>query len=100
LARALRGMLAEIPGVTVHDLGARRCGIVTFTTDTLTPEQVKAAMRQHRVNVSVSPASGALFDMRDRGLDGLVRASVHYYNTDDELDRFVTLLAATLRSAS
>lgn len=100
LARTLRGMLAEVPGVTVHDLGVRRCGIVTFTTDTLTPGQVKAAMREHRVNVSVAPASGALFDMRARGLDELVRASVHYYNTDDELDRFVTLLAGALRSGA
>jgi selenocysteine lyase/cysteine desulfurase len=44
------------------------------------------------VNTSVSPASSARLDLPRRGLSELVRASVHYYNTDDELDRLVTAL--------
>jgi selenocysteine lyase/cysteine desulfurase len=44
------------------------------------------------VNTSVSPASSARLDLPHRGLPDLVRASVHYYNTDDELDRLVTAL--------
>jgi len=33
-------------------------------------------------------------DMEKRGLGDLARASVHYYNTEQELDRFAAAVAA------
>jgi selenocysteine lyase/cysteine desulfurase len=36
----------------------------------------------------------ARLDLPARGLPDLVRASVHYYNTDDELDLLVAALRA------
>ena len=89
LGESLRERLAAVPGVTVHDLGAVRSGIVSFTVRDVTAAAVKAALRAASINVHVSPARGTLLDMRARGLGELVRASVHYYNTDDELDRLV-----------
>lgn len=100
LADTLRARLAEIPGVTVRDLGARRCGIVTFTTDLLEPAEVRARLAAHQINVTVSVQSGTLFDMRARGLPALVRASVHYYNTDEEIERFCVTLTALLKECS
>ena len=51
-----------------------------------------AALAPHGVNVSVSLVDYARLDLPARGLPDLVRASVHYYNTDEELDRLVGAL--------
>jgi selenocysteine lyase/cysteine desulfurase len=55
-------------------------------------EQVRARLRADQVNVSVSTPVSAQLDLPHRGLDSVVRASVHYITTDAELDRFATLV--------
>ncbi|MGL5810402.1 MAG: aminotransferase class V-fold PLP-dependent enzyme [Nocardioides sp.] len=92
LAVELRTRLAETDGVRVHDLGRRKCGIVTFTVDGHTAQDVRQRLAEHGVNVSVSPVDYARLDLTTRGLPDLVRASVHYYNTEDELDRLIRAL--------
>ena len=93
LGDALRDRLAALPGVTVRDLGVVRGGIVSFTMRDVEAAAIKAALRAASINVSVSPARGTLLDMRARGLRDVVRASVHYYNTEAELDRLADELA-------
>jgi cysteine desulfurase/selenocysteine lyase len=92
LAAGLRERLRIIDGVHVHDQGQRRCGIVTFTVDGVPAQDVQRSLAESGVNTSVSDAGSARLDLPRRGLHELVRASVHYYNTDDELDRLVTAL--------
>ena len=97
LAHFLRQELARIPGIVVRDLGAERCGIVTFTVEGKPADEIKECLARQAINVSASTASSTRFDMEARGLDALVRASVHYYNSEAELERFlaaVTTLAA------
>jgi selenocysteine lyase/cysteine desulfurase len=97
LGETLRERLATVPGVVVRDLGTVRSGIVSFTVGDLPAATVKAALRASSINVTVSPARGTLLDMRARGLNELVRASVHYYNTEAELDRLVDELKRLAR---
>jgi len=92
LAEGLRERLRAADGVRVHDQGRRRCGIVTFTVDGVPAEQVQRGLAESGVNTSVSYASSAQWDLPCRGLAELVRASVHYYNTEEELDRLVNAL--------
>jgi cysteine desulfurase/selenocysteine lyase len=89
LAAHLRERLAALPGVRVHDLGRERCGIVTFSVAGRGASEVASALRREGVNVSVLPASWARLDFGRRGLDEVVRASVHYYNTSGEIDRLI-----------
>ena len=89
LGESLRARLGDIEGVTVRDLGAVRCGIVTFTVDGVGASELKERLAREAINVTASPRSSTLLDSRARALPDLVRASVHYYNTDEELDRLV-----------
>lgn len=96
LAATLRAALAGIPGVTVHDKGPRRAGIVTFSVAGVDAEEVKGALASHRINVSTTSVFSARIDMEQRGLDEVVRSSVHYFNTEEELDQTVAVVAGLM----
>ncbi|HET8853041.1 MAG TPA: aminotransferase class V-fold PLP-dependent enzyme [Ktedonobacteraceae bacterium] len=88
LAYNLRARLSTLPGVIVHDRGATQCGIVTFSVDGKDPEEIKRRLADQHINVSVSILSSTRLDMEERRLSSLVRASVHYYNSEEEVERF------------
>ena len=97
LAAALREQLSAIRGVSVHDLGVVKSGIVTFTVESMDADTVREALLAQRMNTSIARVQFARLDMGARGLTAMVRASVHYYNTDDEVDRFARAVAALAR---
>ncbi|MEQ9199494.1 MAG: aminotransferase class V-fold PLP-dependent enzyme [Rhodospirillales bacterium] len=88
LATRLRQRLGDVPGVTIRDLGPNPCGIVTFTLDGTDLPQLKTDLRAEQINITISVAASTRLDMEARGLAKLGRASVHYYNTEDEIERF------------
>jgi selenocysteine lyase/cysteine desulfurase len=94
LAGLLRQRLAEVKGVTVQDLGRQRCGIVTFTYERHPAGEVMHWLQANGIAVRVIERSSTRIDMERRGLDQLVRASVHYYNTEAELERLCSALRA------
>jgi cysteine desulfurase / selenocysteine lyase len=101
LATRLRARLDETDGVTVLDVGAERCAIVTFAVAGAAADEVAAALAAERINVSVSPLTSSRADFAARGVAAdIVRASVHYYNTEDELDRLVGAVERLARSQS
>lgn len=85
LADLMRRQLAAIPGVTVQDMGALQCGIVTFTVAGVDSRSVKARLAEKKINVGVNVAQSTLLYMKRKQLDTVVRASIHYYNTEEEI---------------
>jgi cysteine desulfurase / selenocysteine lyase len=100
LGERLRALLGEVEGVTVYDPGASRCGIVTFAVAGVPAERVKEALARERVNVTVSETSSAVIDSLERDLPDLVRASVHYFNNDEELELCVECVRTLATHAS
>src|SRR5215831_12370428 len=96
LADGLRARLATVKGVKLTDLGKVKGAIVTFAVDGMDHNTLKAKLREQAINVTVSTQFSSRLDLKGRGLLNVMRASVHVYNTEDELDRFVTALEALL----
>lgn len=96
LADGLRARLATVKGVTLTDLGQLKGAIVTFAVDGHDHAGLKAALRAQAINVTVSTRFSSRLDLVGRGLEDVMRASVHVYNTEEELDRFVAALAKSI----
>ena len=86
LSATLRRKLESIDGITLHDVGTQKCGIVTFSIRGITPLDIKTKLAAKKINVSVAMAKSTLYYMDKNQLTSVVRASVHYYNTQEEID--------------
>lgn len=93
-AERLRSGLATVPGVAVHDLGADRCGIVSFTVEGMAPEEVRVELERRDVTVTVTGVMSTQYDMTRRNLPEVVRASPHYFVSPEQLDQAVTAVAS------
>jgi selenocysteine lyase/cysteine desulfurase len=85
----LREHLVQVPGVHVQDPPSSASGIVTFTVEGLAAADVSRGLAARRVRTVSVPASHAQWDLGDRGVDAVVRASLHVYNDESDLAAFV-----------
>ncbi len=99
LADGLREDLAGIPGVRVEDRGQERCGIIALTFEGHDAHWVRAELRRAGINTWVCLDNAACLDMQTRGLRSLLRISVHYYNSAEELARLCSVLEETLAAS-
>ena len=94
LSHGLREKLSEFAHIRLRDQGDKKSGIVTFEAAETDASEIAAKLRQQNITVSVLTENQARLDLPDRKLPSLVRASVHYFNTEDEIDH----LSATLQT--
>ncbi len=89
LAGLLREKLQAICGIKTHTISENQCGIVTFHMEGYEAADIVQALREKHINTSVSEPNSTLLDANKNRLPNLVRASVHYYNDEDEVSRFI-----------
>ena len=92
LADLLRDGLRNIPRAQVHDLGPHPAAIVTFTIGEASADAIRAHCMAAGVNVSTSKPSSTLLDATARSLPTVVRASPHYYNSEEEIGRALEVI--------
>ncbi|MEY3667999.1 MAG: hypothetical protein RL572_1539 [Pseudomonadota bacterium] len=92
LASRLREGLRQMPEVNVHEIGHDLSGIVTFSTSRESADALQQRLLTRGINTSVVRVRNNPLDLAARGLGDLNRASVHYYNTDAEVDQFCEAL--------
>ena len=93
LSQILRNKLAAIDHIQLQDRGLKQSGIVTFSSNRLGTCRLESELMDAGVNIGISPQKMARLDMESRGLIALIRASLHIYNTETEIDRFCAVLS-------
>ncbi len=90
-AEQLRSMLAAA-GLTVYDEGSVRCGIVTCASDVVDASELQKVLARQGVNATTTLADSSRWDVERRALPTLLRLSVHYTTTIEELVTTVEVL--------
>jgi cysteine desulfurase / selenocysteine lyase len=97
LANELRCKLSELPKVRIHDRAfiadsdmssTTLGGIVSFSLHQADAGKLQTHLRQHRINTSVIRRNNTRLEFEARDLPDINRASVHCFNTSEEIDAF------------
>ncbi|MGA5499957.1 FAD-dependent oxidoreductase [Streptomyces umbrinus] len=97
LAERLRAGLSGVPGIRRTDPTAAASGIVTFLREDEDPRQTVRDLRATGFRLTTVPASHGQWDLGRRGLERVARASLHVYNSADDVDALVAALTARER---
>ncbi len=68
--------------------------IITFNKKGLTAGALKAHFEKENIAIQVASVVHTRLDLSARGIDATARISPHYYNSQEELDRFLNMLEA------
>jgi len=91
LANYLREQLNNILNVQILDRGLDKSGIVTFSSS-VDADELHDQLQKHKFNTSISHMAYSRLDLESQNLNKVLRASVHYYNTEEEIDLFCECL--------
>jgi len=86
LSGNLRTRLSAIDGAKVLDHGAELGATVTASFDDQVPADLVRELRRRGINTSSQTRIDAVIDYDRKGVDGALRMSPHYFNTEDDLD--------------
>ena len=72
--------------------------IVAVQLGTVDPPLVVEALRKKSINTSATFRAWAQYHMGPQAVEAALRLSPHYYNSEDEIDRFVPALYDVTRT--
>ena len=95
LTARLMEKISELPYIRVYGSKdpKKHCGIVTFTMDGVHPHDVSSVLNEDHVCVRAGHHCAQPL-MQYLGVGSTARASLYFYNTEDEVDRFIDRLSA------
>ncbi|MEM9981519.1 MAG: aminotransferase class V-fold PLP-dependent enzyme [Bacteroidota bacterium] len=93
LLERLRTQLLRLPKVQVYDYGSQLANIITFCVEGYTLEAIAEKLQQANVYFSISRKHNAYIDFDNKGIEGVIRLSPHYFNTFEEIDAVVAIVA-------
>lgn len=98
LASLLRERLVdELPNLRVLDPPCSASAIVTFVREGEDPRATQQTLADANCHVVVVPAAHGYWDLGARDLTAVVRASVHVYNAEDDIDAMIEALSPSAR---
>ncbi|MDA0684918.1 MAG: aminotransferase class V-fold PLP-dependent enzyme [Bacteroidetes bacterium] len=89
VAAHLRTELSSVSGITVQDIGLRKGGIVTFSHESVDARTIRDRLSEEDINAHFLVPKWSRLDSEMRHLPNMIRASVHAYNSEEEVGRFV-----------
>ncbi|MCC8402819.1 aminotransferase class V-fold PLP-dependent enzyme [Paraburkholderia sp. MMS20-SJTN17] len=89
IAQTLREQLAVMPGVSVLDQGIERSGLVSFNVAGMDALSVRRSLAAQGITIGSNGVAYTPFDMTNRGLAQIARASVSYLTSDAEIDKLL-----------
>ena len=89
LSSSLTAGLSELKDVTVLEKSNFRSGIITFTKGGIDATNLKDKLSKANINISVCRQGNARLDLGKESTGDVNRASLHYYNTQQEISRFL-----------
>ncbi len=101
LASTLRNRLRTLDDrlIVYHDrLSLPLCGIVCFSIDGIYPDTIKKFMgdshrfNEERFELSIVPLTSTPIDSSNTGTTDLIRVSLSYFNTEEEINIFIQKL--------
>jgi len=96
LSTLLRQKLQETGFVKLQDKGLHPSAIITFSIDHSSPEEIKQYFRERGINIYTTSRSSAIMDFDEKGVEWVVRVSPHYYNTEEEIEHFISILTSMI----
>ncbi len=96
LSEKLRNRLKD-RGFKVWDWGNHLSSIVTFSGPDGDLENIQRVLKENNVFFSVTYKNSALIDFTNKKINGIVRLSPHYFNTQDEIERVSEILKNSLK---